>query len=196
MLHNSSSIFIAESTSRKFLDTLEHLLTSSHTSLIVRERVMDVLAAAAYASGSNTGFRGLWRRVKPRDKPEEGMPFDTEDTMFNPPLITGPAYDSNSTNEPVAPLVTNHGATPVVPLPPVSRPPPQQRKTSPNNNIMPGKSQPPKQHRSHKHRIISPNADMRLLFRECKIGVANAMLLSEALAMATPEQVADTVVIV
>ncbi|KAK7029778.1 hypothetical protein R3P38DRAFT_2439536, partial [Favolaschia claudopus] len=87
MLRNSSEIFINQSTSRKFLDTLEDLLTSTRTIPVVRERVMDVLAAAAYASGSkkDVGFRGLWRRVRPRHTPEEGMPFETEDAMFNPP---------------------------------------------------------------------------------------------------------------
>lgn len=49
----------------------------------------------------DSGFRGLWRRVKPADKPDEvrlsnncftfvlivikGMPFDNDDAMFNPP---------------------------------------------------------------------------------------------------------------
>jgi hypothetical protein len=36
--------------SRKFLDTLEEVLTSARTSPVVRERLMDVLAAVAYAS--------------------------------------------------------------------------------------------------------------------------------------------------
>jgi hypothetical protein len=53
MLRNSSDTFISQSTSRKFLDTLEDLLTSARTSPVVRERVMDVLAAAAYASGTS-----------------------------------------------------------------------------------------------------------------------------------------------
>lgn len=39
--------------SRKFLDTLEEVLTSSKTSPVVRERLMDVLAAVAYASGNS-----------------------------------------------------------------------------------------------------------------------------------------------
>ncbi|KAJ7938212.1 hypothetical protein B0H13DRAFT_1136293 [Mycena leptocephala] len=109
MLRNSSDTFISQSTSRKFLNTLEDLLTSSSTSPVVRERVMDVLAAAAYASGSkkDVGFRGLWRRVKPRDKPEDGIPFDTEDAMFNPPLRSDRNltydYDTHNTNAPVAP---------------------------------------------------------------------------------------------
>ncbi|KAK7029782.1 hypothetical protein R3P38DRAFT_879780 [Favolaschia claudopus] len=75
MLRNSSEIFIKQTTSRKFLSTLEALLTSSRTAPFVRERVMDVLASAAYASGSDqdTGFRGLWRRLRLRDN------LDTED---------------------------------------------------------------------------------------------------------------------
>ena len=94
MLRNSSEVFISQSTSRKFLDTVEELLTSPRTSPVVRERLLEVVAAAAYASGSSMssiwkmidnligvtekdgqndsqGFKGLWRRVKPVDKPEE-----------------------------------------------------------------------------------------------------------------------------
>ena len=53
MLRNSSNIFISQSTSRKFLDTLADLLSSPKTSPVVRERVLQVLAAAAYASGNS-----------------------------------------------------------------------------------------------------------------------------------------------
>ncbi|KAK7055193.1 hypothetical protein R3P38DRAFT_2845741 [Favolaschia claudopus] len=191
MLRNSSETFINQSTSRKFLDTLEDLLTSTRTIPVVRERVMDVLAAAAYASGSkkDTGFRGLWRRVKPRDKPEEGMPFDTEDAMFNPPLLAVAA----STVSP--PPIVYHDATPIVPdTPPVSRPPPRKRKTSDNH---PGadNNTNSKPHRSHRHQIIPPDEDMRRLFQECKIGVGNANLLTQALVVATPEQVNDPVIV-
>jgi hypothetical protein len=53
--------------------------------------------------GEREGFRGLWKRVKPMEKPEEvcrfrfydvsidglggiqGIPFDIRDSMFNPP---------------------------------------------------------------------------------------------------------------
>lgn len=41
---------------KKFLDTLEDVLTSPRTSPVVRERLMDVLAAVAYASGSSGRF--------------------------------------------------------------------------------------------------------------------------------------------
>ncbi|KAJ7631529.1 hypothetical protein B0H17DRAFT_1217794 [Mycena rosella] len=97
MLRNSSDTFISQSTSRKFLDTLEDLLISSRTSPVVREHVMDVVAAATYASETkkDTGFRGLWRRVKPWDKPEEGMPFDAADATANAPIVT--CYDATPT---------------------------------------------------------------------------------------------------
>ncbi|KAF7356488.1 Kinase-like protein [Mycena venus] len=91
MLRNSSDAFVSRSMSHKFLATLEDVLTSSHTSPVVRERLVGVLAAAAYASGPSqkeASFRGLWCRVKPDDKPEEGVPFDTEDPMFNPEKVS------------------------------------------------------------------------------------------------------------
>ncbi|KAF8183889.1 hypothetical protein K438DRAFT_1134098 [Mycena galopus ATCC 62051] len=93
MLPNSSETFIMQSTQRKF----EDLLTSSRTSPMVRERVMDVLAAVASAS---------------RSKKDVG--FRAEEVMR--------------------------------------------------------------------------------LFTQCAIGVENANLLSEALAMATPEKLSDTVI--
>lgn len=57
MLRNSSDTFISQSTSRKFLDTLEDLLQSSRTSPVVRERLLEVVAAAAYASGASKSSR-------------------------------------------------------------------------------------------------------------------------------------------
>ncbi|KAJ7222469.1 hypothetical protein GGX14DRAFT_428833 [Mycena pura] len=192
MLRNSSDTFISQSTSRKFLDTLEDLLSSTRTSPVVRERVMDVLAAAAYASGSkkDTGFRGLWRRVKPRDKPEEGVPFDTEDAMFNPPLggVRVPVFDYD--NVPVAPIVTYQDATPIeAETPQITKPPPRRRKTSDK-----GDKPHREHHRDPRHRIIPPDEDMRRLFQECKMGVGNANLLSEALAMATPDDLGSAVI--
>ncbi|TEB17476.1 hypothetical protein FA13DRAFT_1804322 [Coprinellus micaceus] len=87
MLHNSSPIFVVQSRSRKFMDTIEDILTSSRTNPVVKERLLDVVGAAAYATRHHSkqdGFQALWRKVKPHDKPDEGVPFDTEDAMFNP----------------------------------------------------------------------------------------------------------------
>ena len=53
MLQFSSDLFVTQSTTRKFLDTLEDLVMSPRTSPVVKERVLDVIAAAAYASGNS-----------------------------------------------------------------------------------------------------------------------------------------------
>lgn len=76
MLRNSSEIFVHQCMKSKFMDTLEDVLTSQRTSPVVRERLLDVLAAAAYASSATpskneSSFRVLWRKVKPPGKPDE-----------------------------------------------------------------------------------------------------------------------------
>jgi len=76
MLRNSSEFFVHQCSKNKFLDTLDDVLTSQRTSPVVRERLLDVLAAAAYASSgaphkNESSFRVLWKKVKPAGKPEE-----------------------------------------------------------------------------------------------------------------------------
>lgn len=165
MLRNSTDVFISQSMSRKFLETLEDLLSSSRTSPVVRERLLEVVAAAAYASGSRRdgrgdrdGFRGLWRRVKPYDKPDEGIPFDTDDAMFHPP-----ASGRLSQYREASPL-------PADAIPPTPPPNPPRKRRSPVRN-----------------RIIPPEEDMRRLLEECKIGQGNAALLAEALMVCKPQ---------
>ncbi|KAI4521933.1 hypothetical protein K525DRAFT_238595 [Schizophyllum commune Loenen D] len=179
LLRNSSETFIAQTTSRKFLDSLEDVLTSSRTSPVVRERLLDVVAAAAYASGrtkdgKNEGFRGLWRKVKPADKPDEGVPLDTEDVMFTPPSNGGRASQMG------------HPANYEAPLPTHSTPPsPQQVRYEVHH----------KKHKSPSHnRIIPPEEDMRRLFTECKIGQGNASLLSQAIMMRKPEDMKSDII--
>jgi len=76
MLRNSSKSFVQHCAKREFLETLEDVLNSERTSPIVRERLLAVLAAAAYASFKMSsqdisGFGVLWRKVKPAGKPDE-----------------------------------------------------------------------------------------------------------------------------
>ena len=52
MLRNSSDTFTQQCTTRKFLENLEDVLNSPRTSPVVRERLLDVLAAAAYERAS------------------------------------------------------------------------------------------------------------------------------------------------
>ncbi|KAH9948467.1 hypothetical protein B0H21DRAFT_733432 [Amylocystis lapponica] len=160
MLRNCSEVFIWQCASRKFLDTLEDVITSSRTSPVVRERLLEVLAAAAFASTSSreSGFRHLWRRVKPADKPDEGIPFDTGDAMFYPPAPRPPPSQNTPTSEQPFQVA------------------------SPRPTVLRTKSKS-----SSQNRVIPLEEDIRRLFQECKVGRGNAALLSEALAFAKPE---------
>ncbi|KAJ6476181.1 hypothetical protein C8R45DRAFT_1009090 [Mycena sanguinolenta] len=226
MLRNSNEVFIDQSTSSKFLATLEDLLTSLRTSPVVRERAMDALAAAAYASGSkkDAGFRGLWRRVKPHDKPEEGVPFDTEDAMFNPPLMSHPAQPQVQVQRPPSSYDYDYFAgdpansstlvyQDAMPTVPDILEIPGQTQTCPWRGCRLGAKDSSKRNRDgdrdqyregrgdrddrgrhgHPH-IIPPDDGIRRLFTECKIGVGNANLLSQALAMAGVEELGEGVI--
>ncbi|KAG5725088.1 TOM1-like protein 2 [Termitomyces sp. T112] len=170
--------FVQQSTTRKFTETLEDLLISPRTSPVVRERLLAVVAAAAFASGksTNTGFRALWKRVKPHDQPEEGMPLDDNDPMFTFPVSNRFQYDNN------IPQVVYQEPSPFpVEFPTTLTP---RTKTS----------------RKHKtpesrNRIISLDEDIRRLLQECKLGQGNASLLSQALALSRPEDLKTTDVI-
>lgn len=90
MLRNCSDVFISQhyrflyvvtcssfvpvqASAKKFLDNLEEVLMSGSTSPVVRERLLDVLAAAAFTHPGHgkDGYRGLWKKVKPPHKPDE-----------------------------------------------------------------------------------------------------------------------------
>jgi hypothetical protein len=169
MLRNASDIFLTQISSRKFIDTLEDVLTSSRTSPVVRERLMEVLAAAAYITNSRPNlspksepspfslkdrdrdrdsFRALWTRLKPVDKPDVGIPFDTDDAMFSPPIVP-------------------------------TRPQIEER---------------PSRKSLHQRGVIPPEEDMKRLFQECKIAKGNATVLSEMLAYAKPEQIEGSLI--
>ncbi|KAJ7145886.1 hypothetical protein C8R44DRAFT_4115 [Mycena epipterygia] len=129
------------------------------------------------------------------------MPFDIEDAMFNPPLPGSrqPAYDydTNSANVPVV----YHDAPSIVPdvQPPAGKPP---RKASEKGGERGKKGEGKKTSNTdkhhgrgpHKHLIIPPEEDMRRLFQECKVGMGNATLMSQALAMVTPEKLTTSVI--
>jgi hypothetical protein len=50
MLYNCSEYFAFQCGSKKFLDTIEDVLLSADTLPVVRDRLLDVLAGATYAS--------------------------------------------------------------------------------------------------------------------------------------------------
>lgn len=59
MLRNASDVFIQQISQRKFIEALEDVLTSPRTSPVVRERLMEVLAAAAFITSSRGSFAGV-----------------------------------------------------------------------------------------------------------------------------------------
>jgi hypothetical protein len=54
MLRNASDIFLTQIISYNFIDTLEGVIKNSRTSPVVRERLMEVLAAVAFIAISRT----------------------------------------------------------------------------------------------------------------------------------------------
>ncbi|KAI0688491.1 hypothetical protein BC835DRAFT_306317 [Cytidiella melzeri] len=193
MIRNCQDTFMVQCSQKKFLETLEDVLQSQKTSPVVRERLIEVLAGAAYSSPRSKasvlvlrlfmitqsadkdgrhdrdGFRGLWRKVKSPDQPDEGIPFHTDDAMFNPPTV--PKYPQPPTiAEPSPPT------TPTPNTPQTARPPNSKQKSS-------------------RHKIIPPDEDMRRLFEECQIGISNAQVLSEELTFAKPEDLKEKTVI-
>lgn len=54
MLRNATDVFLTQMCSRKFIDALEDVLTNSRTNQVVRERLLEVLAAAVFITSSRT----------------------------------------------------------------------------------------------------------------------------------------------
>ena len=67
------------------MDTVESVILNPTSSPVVKERFLDVLAGAAFTfhGPCKEGFQSTWERVRPPNKPEEGIPFDMEDPMLN-----------------------------------------------------------------------------------------------------------------
>lgn len=195
MLRNSSEFFVNQCMKGKFMDILEDVLTSQRTSPVVRERLLDVLAAAAYASSvtsskNESSFRLLWRKVKPPGKPDEGVPFDPDDAMFNPPSPRrSSAFNLTPSYPPVHPQLLQSPVQPQTPPPPPLQSPQPQPQTQTSQLPTRPKREAPNQ--GVLQRVIPPEEDMRRLFQECRFAHGNAHLLSETLTYASPEDLRE-----
>ncbi|KAG6905435.1 hypothetical protein DXG01_002745 [Tephrocybe rancida] len=78
---NNNAVFVHEMKNPRLIIALENLLLSSRTSTVVR--LLRVIGAAAYASGEDSPVSALWKRVKPANKPDKGIPWKT-DSMIRP----------------------------------------------------------------------------------------------------------------
>jgi hypothetical protein len=207
MLNNCNEPFAVQCGSRKFLEVIEDILTAKSTSPVVRERLLEVLAGATFASvqrmlsassllptklscslgrqdgkkHEKDGYQQLWRKVKAPDRPDGGVPFDTEDAMFNPPTPRRmSAYNTHA--------VQNH----VAPLEPLRSPAHAEMAItgSPGTGGGPGQphQRPPHtHHKQSRNRVIPQDEDIRRLFQECNVGRGNASLLSNSLTYAKPK---------
>ena len=67
------------------MDAVESVILAPNSSPVVKEELLDVLAGAAHTFRGvrREGFQSTWKRVRPRNKPEDGIPFDVHDPMLN-----------------------------------------------------------------------------------------------------------------
>ena len=157
---------IVQTATKKFMETVEDFILSPTTSPVVRERLIDVLAGAAFTFHVE-GFQSTWKRVRPPNKPEDGIPFDMDDPMFDSTrgdrsrTLTSPQV--TYVNTPDSPQVQVH--------PPNTRP---QYSDQSRYQILPSG-------------LISLEEDMRRLFEEREVAVYNTRILHEALMYTSPE---------
>lgn len=75
MLRNCQAPFLQQSSSKKFIDSVEDCVHSHETSPVVRERLLLIIAGAAAQYGKEyPAFRALWRRVKNKNDPVDVSP--------------------------------------------------------------------------------------------------------------------------
>lgn len=179
MLQNSSDVFILHCASRKFLDNLEEVINADTTSPVVRERLLDVLASAAYEFGKKPGKEGFattWRRVRPSWKPPEGVPFETVEGLFDsafprrtaavqPPTERRDDRDRTKRERDRDKMLLQQ----------------QMQLDAIQNRGYRNHATPPVPSRKDRG-IISPEEDIRRLFEECKVAKENANVLSSALS--------------
>ena len=161
------------------METVEYVILSPTSSPVVRERLMDVLAAAAFTfhGPGKEGFQSTWRRVRPPTKPEDGIPFDKDDAMFDPTQ----GNRSRTLTSPVPQMAyVNTHHSPQVPRPNTVRQDSDQGRAGRQRPHLP---KPPKPDRG----LIPPEEDIRRLFEECEVALYGTRILNEALAFATPE---------
>ncbi|KAG8889013.1 hypothetical protein FRB98_006061 [Tulasnella sp. 332] len=87
--------FLKQCSSKKFIESVEDCVFSHTTSPVVQERLILIIGGVAAQHGDQyPAFRALWRKVKNRYAPKDGIPLDPRDTMFSPPARRLPKSSS------------------------------------------------------------------------------------------------------
>ena len=161
------------------METVEYIILTPTTSPVVRERLVDVLAAAAFTfhGPGKEGFQSTWRRVRPPTKPEDGIPFDKDDAMFDP--TQGNRSRTLTSPVPQVTYMNTHHSPQVLQPNTVRRDSDQGRAGRQRGHLW----EP-----SHKadRGLSSPEEDTRKLFEECNWALYSSRILNEALANSTP----------
>jgi len=159
------------------METVESVITTPTTSPVVRERLIDVLAAAAFMfHGPNEeGFQSTWERVRPPHKPKGGAPFDMDGPIFN---VT---TSGTSTND--ASTVTSFN---VSHSPRVYRPNQIWEHDQGDRNRDRSLSHPG--HWRAQYPIPS-EGERRMILQECDVAHRRIRILKDALANAAPDSV-------
>ena len=157
---------------------METVILSPATSPVVRDRLIDVLAAAAFTYRKE-GFESTWKLIRPPGKPEDGIPFDF---MFDPPMQS-PRTLSLTRPTPQVPPMNAPGS------------PHAHRLSSKPQDSDQGQHRDPQPR--HKRALVydAPTEEMRRLFEECDVARYNTHRLNEALLCATPESFRSNLVI-
>ena len=173
-----SNTLIVQTATKKFMKTVESVILSPATSPVVRERFIDVLAGAAFTfhGPGKEEFQSTWRRVRPLNKPEDGIPFNMDDLMFDPTQ----GYRSRAVTSPVPP-VTDVNAPPS----PQSHRPDMRLQDSDQGHGGRERGHLREPSRKADGRLILSEDDTRI-FEECEVALYSTRILFEALAYSTP----------
>ncbi|KAF8318012.1 hypothetical protein DL93DRAFT_2165419 [Clavulina sp. PMI_390] len=98
-------LFMRETSSKKFMETVEEVATTTKVEPVVRERLREILGGAVFEY-TRTPQGGvdrkhpyviLWRKIKARSAPDEGVPLNPNDPMWNLPLpVPAPGSEPNA----------------------------------------------------------------------------------------------------
>jgi hypothetical protein len=111
------------------------------------------------------GYQALWRNVKLPETPDGGIPFDTEDAMFNLPTPPPTPHRMSAQTTPAnAPLLEPLGSS---------------ESKHQDDTWLPSDSwhepaSPKAKNASHpsKNRVIPVEEDIRRLFQECRVAIS------------------------
>ncbi|KAF8700054.1 GAT domain, partial [Rhizoctonia solani] len=192
LMQNCAQYFVGHTASRKFLGKIEEVVLSQETSPVVRDRLVEVIGGLVYSlrESRHLGpYQATWKKLILRlnlSYPVEGVQIPADDPILNP-SPPGPASSLRrpSPNRPIQHRI--HSNAELEPAHPVERRSAlngeREQRRDRNLDTRPNYS------------AVSPEEDVRQLFKECEIARDSCRILADSLVYATPDSIAtDTVI--